>query len=100
MDPFGASAALHRLAPPGHISSTHRAGKDGARVGMNITAQGDDLAIFISKLANCEPPISSVEINHIGGLHPIDSGKHSNKNLFFDFTKSRSETNYSSLKCN
>ena len=38
MDPFGASAALHRLAPPGHISSAHRARKDGARVGMNVTA--------------------------------------------------------------
>ena len=37
MDPFGASAALHRLAPPGHISSAHRAKKDGARVGMNVT---------------------------------------------------------------
>ena len=38
MDPFGASAALHCLAPPGHISSTHRARKDGARVGINATA--------------------------------------------------------------
>ena len=38
MDPFEASAALHRLAPPGHISSAHRAGKDGSRVGMNVTA--------------------------------------------------------------
>ena len=35
MDPFGAGAALHRLVPPGHISSPHRAGKDGARVWMN-----------------------------------------------------------------
>ena len=26
------------LALPGHISSAHRAGKDGARVGMNDTA--------------------------------------------------------------
>ena len=24
--------------PPGHISSAHRAGKDGARVWMNVTA--------------------------------------------------------------
>ena len=38
MDPFGTSAALHGLAPPGHISSAHRARKDGARVGMNVTA--------------------------------------------------------------
>ena len=38
MDPLGAGAALHRLAPPGHISSTYRAGKDGARVGKNVTA--------------------------------------------------------------
>ena len=38
MDPFGAGAALHRLAPPGHISSSHRTRKDGARVGMNVTA--------------------------------------------------------------
>ena len=38
MDPFGAGAALHRLAPPGHISSAHRAGKDRVRVGMNVTA--------------------------------------------------------------
>ena len=38
MDPFGAGAALHCLAPPGHISSAHRARKDGARVGMNVTA--------------------------------------------------------------
>ena len=38
MDPFGAGAALNCLAPPGHISSTHRAGKDGARVGMSVTA--------------------------------------------------------------
>ena len=38
MDPFGASAALHGPAPPGHISSAHSAGKDGARAGMNVTA--------------------------------------------------------------
>ena len=38
MDPFGAGAALHQLGPPGHISSAHRAGKDGARVWMNVTA--------------------------------------------------------------
>ena len=38
MDPFRAGAALHRLAPPGHISSAHRARKDGAKVGMNVTA--------------------------------------------------------------
>ena len=38
MDPVGAGAALHLLALPGHISSTHRARKDGARVGMNVTA--------------------------------------------------------------
>ena len=38
MDPFEANAALHRLAPPGHIFSAHRARKDGARVGMNVTA--------------------------------------------------------------
>ena len=38
MDPFGASAALHRLAPPGHSFSACRARKDGARVGMNVTA--------------------------------------------------------------
>ena len=36
MDPFGASAALHLLAPPCHISSAHRARKNGARVGMNV----------------------------------------------------------------
>ena len=38
MDPFGAGAALHWFGPPGHISSAHRAGKDGARVGINVTA--------------------------------------------------------------
>ena len=38
MDLFGAGAALHCLAPPGHISSAHRARKDGAKVGMNVTA--------------------------------------------------------------
>ena len=38
MDPLGASAALHGLAPPGHISSAHRAREDGARVRMNVTA--------------------------------------------------------------
>ena len=38
MDPFGTSAALHRLAPTGHISSAHKARKDGARVGINVTA--------------------------------------------------------------
>ena len=38
MDLFGANAVLHRLTPPGHISSAHRARKDGARVGMNVTA--------------------------------------------------------------
>ena len=37
MNPFGASAALHWLAPPGHISSAHRARKDGARIRMNVT---------------------------------------------------------------
>ena len=38
MNPFGAGAALHRLAPTDHISSAHRVRKDGARVGMNVTA--------------------------------------------------------------
>ena len=38
MDSFRAGAAFHGLAPPGHISSAHRAGKDGARVWMNVTA--------------------------------------------------------------
>ena len=38
MDPFGAGTALHRLALLGHISSAHRARKDGARIGMNVTA--------------------------------------------------------------
>ena len=38
MDPFGAGAALHCLVPPGHISSAHRARKDGARFRMNVTA--------------------------------------------------------------
>ena len=38
MDPFGAGAALHRLAPPGHISSAYRTGKDKGRVGMNVSA--------------------------------------------------------------
>ena len=38
MHPFGASPALHWLVPPGHISSAHRARKDGARVGINVTA--------------------------------------------------------------
>ena len=38
MNPFGADAAFHCLALPGHFSSTHRAGKDGARVWMNIIA--------------------------------------------------------------
>ena len=35
MDPFEAGAALPWLAPTGQA---HRAGKDGARVGMNVTA--------------------------------------------------------------
>ena len=38
MDPFGAGAALHWLASPGHIFNAHRARKDGAMVGMNVTA--------------------------------------------------------------
>ena len=38
MDPIEACAALHGLAPPRHISSAHRTRKDGARVGMNVTA--------------------------------------------------------------
>ena len=38
MDPFGSSAELHLLGRPGHISSAHRARKDGARVGMKVTA--------------------------------------------------------------
>ena len=38
MDSFGACAALHWLAPPGHISSAHRAWKDETRVWMNVTA--------------------------------------------------------------
>ena len=38
MDPFGAGAALHCIAPPGHISSANKVGKDGARVGINVTA--------------------------------------------------------------
>ena len=37
MDPLGAGAALHQLALPDHISSAHRAGKDEASVGMDIT---------------------------------------------------------------
>ena len=42
MDPFGAGAALHGLAPPGHISSAHKAGKNGARVWMSITAHQEE----------------------------------------------------------
>ena len=38
MDPFGAGAALHWLAPPCHISSAHRARKDGAGVRINVTS--------------------------------------------------------------
>ena len=38
MDPFGAGAALHGLAPQGHISSAHRARKHGTRIGMIATA--------------------------------------------------------------
>ena len=38
MNPFGAGAALHSLAPPGHTFSTDRAKKDGARIRMNATA--------------------------------------------------------------
>ena len=38
MDPFGAGAALHCIAPPGHFSSANKVGKDGARVGINVTA--------------------------------------------------------------
>ena len=36
--PIWRSAALHSFAPPGHISSAHRARKDGTRVEMNVTA--------------------------------------------------------------
>ena len=36
MDPFGAGAALHRPITPGHIFIAHRAGKDGARVWMDV----------------------------------------------------------------
>ena len=32
MDRAGKGAALHRSTPPGHISSAHRKGKDGAKV--------------------------------------------------------------------
>ena len=42
MDPFGAGAALHGLALPGHISSAHRARKIGARVGMNVSAHQEE----------------------------------------------------------
>ena len=38
MDLFGAGAALHGLAPPGLVSGTHRARKNGARVWINVTA--------------------------------------------------------------
>ena len=38
MNPFGAGAALHRPAPPGHISSAPRARKDRASVRINVTA--------------------------------------------------------------
>ena len=41
MDQFVAGAALHRLAPPDYISR-HRAGKDGASVGMNVTAHQEE----------------------------------------------------------
>ena len=36
MDPFGAGAALQQPTPPGHISSAHYTGKDGARVRINV----------------------------------------------------------------
>ena len=36
MNLFGGVAALHQPDPPGHISSAHRTGKDGAR--MNVAA--------------------------------------------------------------
>ena len=38
MDPFGATAALDRPNPPGHIISAQRTKKDEARVCMNVAA--------------------------------------------------------------
>ena len=36
--PIWSRRSIALTCPPGHISSAHRAGKDGARVGMNVTA--------------------------------------------------------------
>ena len=38
MDPFRAGAALHRPTPPGHISRTHRAGKDAIKVRVSVAS--------------------------------------------------------------
>ena len=42
MDPFGAGATLQRPTRPGHISSAHRTGKDGARVSVNVAAHQEN----------------------------------------------------------
>ena len=36
--PIWSKHSIALTCPPGHISSAHRARKDGARVGMNVTA--------------------------------------------------------------
>ena len=36
--PIWSRGSIALIAPPGHITSTHRAGKDGARAGMNVTS--------------------------------------------------------------
>ena len=36
--PIRSKRSIALTCPPGHISSAHRARKDGARVGMNVTA--------------------------------------------------------------
>ena len=36
--PISSKRSIALIRPPGYISNAHRAGKDGARVGMNVTA--------------------------------------------------------------
>ena len=37
-EPIWSRRSIALTCPPGHISSAHRAGKDGAKIGMNATA--------------------------------------------------------------
>ena len=104
-DPFGAGAALHGLASPGHIFSAHRARKDGARVGMNDTAhqekknkeeqekrKRENRRLILEKLCAALPRSFKGQYSKKMKGVPRVTGTLRTTNSYFDPTQTRLET--------